>query len=186
VDNPSVLIEEAREALHPPKSCSLCDNPINRNNLSGLCRKCRVYRSNYSQGRRCGECGKPITDKSKLGLCQACSQGMGKYTEGRQCGGCDKRIADWNVSGYCQACRKKVFVANKVHDRKACLSVRQENKQRQMTEKKGKCRKCKRGFQLERWQHSMLHWCPECRKGEDYQNYEYMQPRGRPTLPLGR
>ena len=178
MDNLPILIEEARVALYPPKSCFLCDNPINRNNLSGLCRKCRSHRNNYSQGRRCGKCGNPISNKSKLGLCQACSQTVGKYDKGRQCGGCDKRIADWNASGYCQECRKRVFVANKVQDRKTCLSVRQENKQRQRTEKKGKCRKCKRGFRLEKWQHSTLHWCPKCRKSEDYQDYASHEVRG--------
>jgi len=178
VDNLLVLIEEAREALHPPKSCSLCDNPINRDNLSGLCRKCRAYRNNYSQGRRCSKCGEPITDKSKLGLCQACSQTVRKYDKGRQCGGCDKRIANWNASGYCQECRKRVFVANKLQDRKTCLSVRQENKRKQKTEKMGKCRLCKKAFSLEVWQHSTLHWCSECRKGEDYQDYSSYEVRG--------
>jgi len=178
VDNLPILIEEAREALYPPKSCSLCGASINKNNQSGLCRKCRTYRNNYSQGRRCGKCGKPISNKSKLGLCRACSQTVRKYDKGRQCGGCDKRIADWNVSGYCQECRKKIFVANKVQDRKTCLSVRQENKQRQRTEKMGKCRKCKKAFWLEKWQHSTLHWCPGCRKGEDYQDYASHEVRG--------
>ena len=178
MDNLPILIEEARAILYPLKSCSLCDNPINRNNLSGLCRKCRVYRNNYSRGRRCGKCGKPISNKSKLGLCQVCSQAVGKHDKGRQCGGCDKRIADWNTSGYCQECRKRVFIVNKFQDRKACRSVTQENKRKQRTEKKGKCRKCKKTFPLEAWQHSTLHWCPECRKGGDYQDYASYEFRG--------
>jgi len=175
VDNLPTLIKEADTILYPPRSCTQCGYHINRNNLSGLCRKCRSRKNNYSQGRRCSECDKPITNRSRLGLCRACSQIARKYSYTRECeGGCGNCIVAWNVSVYCKECMKTHYIEqdpSKYTYYKAWRSTKKEHKQRQRTDEMGKCRKCTQEFQLEAWQHSTMHWCPECRKGEDYQHF---------------
>lgn len=40
--------------------------------------------------------------------------------------------------------------------------------------KMGRCKRksCLKVFELEDWQHSTLHWCPECQRRPDYKGYD--------------
>lgn len=48
----------------------------------------------------------------------------------------------------------------------------EKTSKRRLLINKGKCRKCKKSFELEDWQHSTLHWCPDCRKLPSYKNFK--------------
>jgi len=100
------------------------------------------------------------------------------YSEGKACKGCGNPIANWNESGHCKKCRRNPRHINRKQYQAAYKSVRAENKKKRRVGKKGKCRLCGRRFQLESWQHSTLHWCPRCRKGEAYQEYSSNEFRG--------
>jgi len=47
-----------------------------------------------------------------------------------------------------------------------------QTQKRRLLISKGKCRRCKGSFNLEDWQHSSLHWCPDCRKLPSYKNFK--------------
>lgn len=181
MDNLESLIQEAQSALHPPKSCIDCGDPLGPRSKTGLCVNCRTRRANYSKGRKCENCGKPIINRSQLGLCRACVYLKVAFTDGKVCQFCGKRIANYNKSECCQDCRIKHLnhKNNKKYGyHKAYRSVTKENKQKRKTKKRGKCRLCKKEFWLEGWQHSSLHWCPACRRGETYQEYSSLEFRG--------
>ena len=181
MDNLPTLIKEATTALHPQKVCTRCGKPVSLYNKSGLCQTCRTRKKNYSQGRKCSKCGSAITNRNGSGLCRSCAYRINAFSLGKKCKYCPTKIRDCNKSGLCQKCRKTHYLErdnSKYPYYKAWRSVKKEHKQRQRTEEMGKCRKCKKAFPLEIWQHSTLHWCPECRKGEDYQGYASYEHRG--------
>jgi len=49
-----------------------------------------------------------------------------------------------------------------------------EKIKKEKKKKLGRCKRksCLKVFELEDWQHSSLHWCPECRARPDYKNYD--------------
>ena len=57
--------------------------------------------------------------------------------------------------------------------------VSHETKARKTNGKIGKCKMpgCGREFRLEAWQHSLLHWCSECRNLGEYKNYASYEMR---------
>ena len=174
MDNLPTLIKEATTALYPLKVCTRCGKSVNEYNKSGLCQTCRSRKKNYSQGRKCSKCGEAITNKNASGLCRSCSYQVASFSLGKKCKYCPTKIRDCNKSGLCQECRKTHYLErnnSKYQYYKAWRSTKKEHKQRQRTDEMGKCRKCTQEFQLEAWQHSTMHWCPECRKGEDYQHF---------------
>ena len=115
---------------------------------------------------RCSKCGRQITISSKSGLCKSCVRkfaNLKRMTRNCRCG---KKISSWNSSGLCTDCLRKrqrrYYILSYSNTKK---------KSKQKTGQRGKCRLCKKKFDLESWQHSSLHWCPECRKLEVYQGY---------------
>ena len=180
MDNLQTLMNEAEQALHPPKFCKDCNEPLNPHNKSGRCAKCRIRNNAYSKGKACGKCGKAITNRNTLGLCRACAYDKVNFRLGKKCQFCGTRIRDCNKSMCCQKCRKERFLSRESYKYsyyEAWRSVKQENKRMHKTEKKGKCRKCGKGFYLEDWQHSTLHWCPSCRDSIDYQTFSSSENR---------
>ena len=113
----------------------------------------------------CKECGREIKGKGKTGLCYSCahrSKNM-KRTKNRRCA-CGNPIADWNKTGRCQKCWHVGMGGSSSNvPRKPAI--------REKSLKKGKCCRCGKSFSLESWQHSTLHWCPECRLGSDYKEF---------------
>ena len=57
--------------------------------------------------------------------------------------------------------------------RKSYREVDKEKRAVQKPLKKGKCRRCGKSFPLQSWQHSSLHWCPECRKTIGYKDFSF-------------
>ena len=117
---------------------------------------------------KCSECGRGISGKGKTGLCQSCigRKNIEERDEmiagDRKCERCKKtKISSWNKSGFCRKC------GTQVSNEKQKLKIKKEKKEAP----KGKCRRCKKEFKLEKWQHSTLHWCPECRKTPGYKTY---------------
>ena len=67
------------------------------------------------------------------------------------------RVAPSNKEGVCLSCQK---VEEKIT-------------------REGKCRRCKKEFELEDWQHSSMHWCPDCRLSPDYKDFVEPNTLGR-------
>ncbi len=134
---------------------------------------------------KCIDCGGTISSSAYTGRCHSCSS-KSKMGE-RLCENCGKtKIANWNKTGLCGRCRSKYGnqernqkrKEKKPHDeievKKKPEKIEQENEQEIKKQKNntiGKCRKCTKGFKLENWQHSSMHWCPECRKSPNYKDY---------------
>lgn len=143
---------------------------------------------------KCTECGGRVSSSAYTGKCHSCSSKSRMGT--RLCEDCGKvKIADWNKAGLCLKCRNKY--RNEKQKRKKKTETKEEKvpiqvqvdetKSKEETIKeveepspsgkiakvraRGKCRKCKKEFKLEDWQHSSMHWCSECRKHPDYKNY---------------
>jgi len=99
---------------------------------------------------RCSKCGVPVGKNNKSGLCKDCHPRKSReYWRRKQ-----KNQYDYNYVSYEKQSRKK-------------------------TAKIGKCKMpgCGKEFRLERWQNSVLHWCPKCRKSSDYQDYASYEQR---------
>ena len=76
----------------------------------------------------------------------------------RICPECGKLLPERNITGMCKRCWRRT-------------KARSINKPINMG-RKGRCRLCGKGFDLLDWQHSSLHWCPECRKSQEYTEYQ--------------
>lgn len=115
---------------------------------------------------RCSGCGTQITISSESGMCRSCVRQISNPKRMTKVCKCGVKLASWNMSGFCTDCLKK-------RQRKYYILTSADNKKKSTmkTGKRGKCRRCKKRFDLEAWQHSALHWCPECRASNDYQNY---------------
>lgn len=117
----------------------------------------------------CEKCGDLISAQNTTGYCGKCASGSRILTSKKKCSDCGSIIAEWNKSGLCTKCR----TANRLKLSK--IKRREKREAQKLIEekslKKGKCRKCEKEFELEDWQHSSMHWCPECRKSGDYKEY---------------
>lgn len=116
---------------------------------------------------RCSKCGAQITVSSKSGLCRSCGQKLAnRKGKVKNCRSCNKKISSRNSTGLCADCLRK---RQRKYYNYAYGTTKK--KSRQKMGQKGKCRLCKKEFDLESWQHSSLHWCPDCRKLGVYQDY---------------
>lgn len=139
----------------------------------------KLVRLKEDEKLKCRKCEKEISAGSTTGYCVKCSSGSRLKTSKRTCSTpeCETKIADWNKSGLCSSCHVKRSLSAETAKRKEKRAV-----QRVLDKadpKKGKCRKCKKEFDLEDWQHSSMHWCAECRKLPDYQNFTETQRLGK-------
>lgn len=71
----------------------------------------------------------------------------------------------WELCSVCE--KNRVVSSNK---RKICGECLQKEKEKKL----GHCKRpgCGKEFELEDWQHSSLHWCPDCQQRPDYKNYD--------------
>ena len=74
------------------------------------------------------------------------------------CSECGELLPERNITGMCKRCRRRTVA------RSDYVPVK--------TGKTGHCRLCGKGFDLLDWQHSSLHWCLECRKSQEYTEYQ--------------
>ncbi len=125
---------------------------------------------------KCIDCGGRVSNSAYTGKCHSCSSKSKMGT--RLCEDCGEvKIADWNKAGLCIKCRNKYLNQKKKKSpevkketEKKEQEIEQEVKKKKIN-KIGKCRKCEKEFKLEDWQHSSMHWCPECRKHPNYKNF---------------
>ena len=73
------------------------------------------------------------------------------------CSECGELLPERNITGMCKRCWRRI----------SARSIKPIN-----TGKKGCCRLCGKGFDLLDWQYSSLHWCLECRKSQEYTEYQ--------------
>lgn len=124
---------------------------------------------------KCSDCGKPITEGSKTGRCRSCAQRRAivrKLENSKRRCPCGRKIIAWNGSGLCSKCiqrRRRYFYQHDFSSWRA--EARRKKKAEKQAGKKGRCRTCKKEFNLEGWQHSSLHWCPKCQKSDVYKNF---------------
>lgn len=149
--------------------------------------------------RKCRKCGGPIGEQNTSGYCNSCVGSTRLEKSERLCTVCGKnKITAWNKSGLCTSCRNRAGYKLRNKKRKQqrqekkkkskALEIKKEggNLQAPPIETKsidkdlpvntpnkniGTCRKCSTKFKLESWQHSSMHWCPECRKSGDYKEF---------------
>ena len=139
----------------------------------------KLVRLKEDEKLECKKCGGEISLGSTTGYCVKCSSGSRLKTAKRTCStpGCEKKIADWNKSGLCSACHVKRSLSSETAKRREKRAVQKTIEKGEP--KKGKCRRCKKEFELEDWQHSSMHWCSECRASPDYKNFSETQTLGK-------
>lgn len=120
--------------------------------------------------RFCKFCGMPISHGSKNGTCTKCKhRASNQYSSGKKCSKCGKPIVNWNKSGICRIC-SHWNIQDPYRKQRAV----------EYTGVIGVCWKCGREFALQSNQYKCyerhgMHWCPECRQGEDYKDFEYQE-----------
>lgn len=139
----------------------------------------KLVRLKEDEKLECKKCGGEITIGSSTGYCVKCSSGSRLKTAKRICStpGCETKIAEWNKSGLCSSCHVKRSLSAETAKRREKRAVNRVLEKGEP--KKGKCRRCKKVFELEDWQHSSMHWCSECRASPNYKNFSETQSLGK-------
>jgi len=125
--------------------------------------------SRKKQKRKCPVCNSPVSKGSKTGYCKGHIKEYLMESSGKRCKTCGIPLAPHNGSGRCKVhfkhFRKSTFYTNYQKSRKPKKAI-----------KPGVCHMpgCGAKFWLESWQHSKIHYCPSCRRGEAYRGYPSM------------